>query len=323
MRRYITLDGGTTNTRLYLVEDNNILDSKSLGIGCGNKESPLQYSERIKNGIRDLLSKNSLSENDIHRILASGMITSELGLMSLAHRTAPAGIGELCENSKEVALEEISKIPFFFISGIKTVGESLEECDIMRGEETELFGIVNETGAAGIYVLPGSHSKIVRFNGEGKITDFKSTLTGEMIYALSKSTILSDCVDISLNTIDSQALIDGYKFTEKFGINAALLKPRVLKNIYAKDSVYTYSFFLGTVLFNEIKAILLMPEKKVTIGGRAEIKHALTVLLQNFSSKEIVMLDEKTVSHSTALGAIKIFEHYEKSTEPEINYVSC
>ena len=71
MRRYITLDGGTTNTRLYLVEDNKILDSISLGIGCGNKESALQYSKKIKNAVSELLIKNSLSENDIHRILAS------------------------------------------------------------------------------------------------------------------------------------------------------------------------------------------------------------------------------------------------------------
>ena len=308
MKRYITIDGGTTNTRIYLVENGDVTDTVRINIGFNRPTSREEAVPKIREAIKDLLLKHSLSERDIERIIASGMLTSEFGLYKLDHTIAPAGISELHKNSREVMLEEISTIPFYFVCGVKTVGESLVDLNMMRGEETELMGIRREDDGECIYILPGSHSKLARLDGNGKIIDFKSTLTGEMIAAMTKSTILSTCVDLTANLYEP-ALIEGYDYAKEYGVNETLLKTRTLQGLLKKDKDYLYSFFMGAILCDEIKAIVKMPENKVIISGRAEIKAALSALLKSTSDKTVIELDQKTIDNSTVRGAIKIYEY--------------
>lgn len=306
MKRYITIDGGTTNTRVYLVENCAIRDKRKITIGSGSASAKERLAPEIKRAIDELLHKNGLKEKDIHRILASGMITSELGLYTVAHSIAPIGIDGVRKDSREVMLPEISSIPFFFISGIKTVGDSPLDTNMMRGEETELFGIMD--GGETIYILPGSHNKIIKVDTGGKVTDFMSTITGELIAALIKDTILSVSVDISSDEPSEEGVIDGYLYAEKHGINEALLKPRALKVAGEVDNAYIYGFLMGAVLSGEIAPMLKMQERRVIIGGRKEIKEPLAVLLRRFSDKEITVLDEAAVEASAVRGAIKVFE---------------
>lgn len=308
MKRYITIDGGTTNTRVYLVEDIKIIDTVKIGVGSNNPDSKVRLTAEIKEAVRTLLSSHDLSEKDIHRIIASGMITSEFGLYKLDHAIAPVGIDKLHDGMAEVSLPDISSIPFVFLRGIKTVGDKLFDFNMMRGEETELMGIADSEYGSCIYILPGSHSKIIRTNEKGEIFEFISTLTGEMIAALTKSTILSTCVDLNSKLCD-EGLFEGYDYAYEYGINEALLKTRTLANIMKKDSNYLYSFFLGVVLCDEIKAIIKMTEKTVVISGREEIKHAIATILEKYSDKKVIALDKALVDSSTVRGAIKIYEY--------------
>ncbi|MBQ9733271.1 MAG: 2-dehydro-3-deoxygalactonokinase, partial [Clostridia bacterium] len=221
-----------------------------------------------------------------------------------------AGARELRRGGVSVTLPEITPIPFFFIGGVKTVGDTLAQCDMMRGEETELMGILEGYGEA-VFVLPGSHSKLVRIDADGRIIEFKTMLTGEMIAAVAKGTILESSVDLSISDFDGAALLDGYRYAELHGINETLFKVRVAKNLFGKDAVYTYSFFLGAILKDEIAAILSMREQQVVIGGKAQIKRATAHILREVSDKRVVELDDATVDSSVVLGAIKIFEYSE------------
>lgn len=307
MKNYITVDGGTTNTRVYLVCGGDVVDSVKIAIGSKNIESKAALPAAIRDAIGVILAAHSLSESDIEAVIASGSITSEFGLYTVDHTVAPAGLAELNCGSKRVSLPEISAIPFFFISGVKTLGE-LGECDMMRGEETELMGLIKGCEAC-TYVLPGSHSKLVSVGADGRILKLQTMLTGEMIASISSGTIIANCIDLSLSTFDYEALEAGYSYAVEYGLNEALFKVRVLKNIFGKDILYTYSFFIGAVLKDEIKAIISHSAKSVIIGGRAQIKRATAYLLAKLSDKEIVELDDKTVDSSVVRGAIKIYEY--------------
>ena len=307
MKNYITVDGGTTNTRVYLVCDGEIVDSKKIGIGSKNSTSRSVLIPALRDAIAEILAARGICESEVTAIIASGTITSELGLYTVDHTTAPAGIAELQAASKRVSLPEICAIPFFFISGVKTRGE-LDECDMMRGEETELMGLI-EGGVESMYVLPGSHSKLVSVSADGRIKSLKTMLTGEMIASISSGTILANCVDLSISEFDFEALEVGYEYADRHGLNEALFKTRVLKNIFAKDAVYTYSFFIGVLLKDEIKAILKECAERVIIGGKAQIKRATAHLLSKLSDKEIAVLDDETVDACVVRGAIKIYEY--------------
>ena len=308
MKRYITIDGGTTNTRIYLIENCRVIDTVKINVGSNSPDSKARLSAEIKDKLQSLLDSHNLSEKDIHRIIASGMITSEFGLLKLDHMIAPVGIDKLHDAMVEIALPDISSVPFVFLRGIKTVGDKLFDFNMMRGEETELIGIADSKYGSCIYILPGSHSKIIRINENGEIFEFISTLTGEMIAALTKGTILSTCVDLNSKLCD-EGLFEGYDYAYEYGINEALLKTRTLANIMKKDNDYLYSFFLGVVLCDEIKAIIKMAEKTVVISGREEIKRALATLLEKYSDKKVIALDKALVDSSTVQGAIKIYEY--------------
>ena len=114
MSKYITIDGGTTNTRIILLQDNKLVDAIKINVGARKSiEDKELLKTAIKHAIKELLEKNGLDEKDIACILASGMITSEFGLCHLEHIEAPAGICELNNSIKKMNLGEITEIPFF------------------------------------------------------------------------------------------------------------------------------------------------------------------------------------------------------------------
>ena len=310
MRRYLTLDGGTTNTRLRLVADGEILDTLKISKGArANMEAPGSLDLAVREGIATLLSRCAVTECDVERILASGMVTSEFGLCSLPHAVAPVGIRELHESMHEVILPHISTIPFVFVRGVRLSGEDLSHADMMRGEETELVGI-GDGVANTLYVLPGSHSKLVLTDEKGRICDFSTMLTGEMIYALATSTILKDAIDLSLSSFDEERLTEGCRYAREKGLNEALFKVRILKNLFGASPEACYSFFLGAVLSDEISAICASGASRVVIGGRSQIRNATKILLTACGcDKETVLLDEDTVERSTTLGMIRIYEY--------------
>ena len=308
MRNYIAIDGGTTNTRISLVRDYQVLDTIKINVGARKGiEDKTLLQRSVQEGIEQLLLKNSIKEEDIYKILASGMITSEFGLCNVDHIIAPAGIKELHDNMYETKLEEITGIPFVFIRGVKIMGQSVDETDVIRGEETELIGIMEDAESA--YILPCSQSKIIKTDTEGRIITFSTSLTGEMIAVLSSGTILKDAVNLNVNQLDAAYLLDGYRCCERNGINKALFKVRLLKTQFQKSETQIYSFFMGIILHDEIEEVLRYDVKKIVIAGKKQIKEALSILIQHVSEKEIVCVTDEQAENANIRGMIKIYEY--------------
>ena len=310
MNIYITIDGGTTNTRVMLLLNGALRDTVRLGIGArAGIDGNTELKRELRSAIHTLLSRHRLDESDVECILASGMITSEFGLCHLDHIAAPAGLSELHDSMERVTLPDIASIPFFFIRGVRMHSDSYEQLDVMRGEETELMGILQDQYGECVYVLPGSHSKIIRVDAMGRIVDFTTMMTGEMIGALSQHTILKDAVDLATAELNREYLLRGYDYALEAGINKALFKTRVLKNFVGRDKDEVYSFFLGAVLSAEIAAIVNTETPTVVLGGRAQIRNAMAHILRARDNKRVVCLDDATVHASVAMGAIRVFEY--------------
>ncbi len=59
----------------------------------------------------------------------------------------------------------------------------------MRGEETEIVGLLDLGLEDELIVMPGTHSKWVRVEG-GRIASFETVMTGDVFSALREATIL-------------------------------------------------------------------------------------------------------------------------------------
>ena len=308
MRYFITVDGGTTNTRVSLVKDEQIIDTQKIALGArAGIDGKAPLANALKDAIAQLLKTHGVSENEVERILASGMITSEFGLYTLPHILLPTGLKELHNGMKEVVLEEISPIPFCFIPGVKALGEDFLSSDMIRGEETELMGILDNSNGDCVYVLPGSHSKVIRTDGEGKIQNFSTLLSGEMAQALSENTILKGAVDLSVDSIDVEYLKNGYFYCREHGINQSLFKVRILKVLFGGNPEEIYSFFLGAVLCGEIGEILRYGAETVVIGGKRQLREALAAILNAIGGMRVVTLTEEEVQGSVTRGMLRIY----------------
>lgn len=306
MYNYITIDGGTTNTRISIVSDGKIIDTLKFKSDSNTEK----YKIVIKDNINELLKRNGYEEKDIIRILITGtMATAEFGICPLDYVVTPVNIKMLKKESCEVVMPEISTIPFVVIRGVKTKGDSLDKVDTMRGEESELAGIMSVNDKSCVYMLMGSHSKIITTDDNGNIVDICTMLSGELIEAVSKLTILKNTLVFEESTLDSEYIKKGCNYCFEKGFNEALFKARLLKTVFQESNSQIYSFFLGAILHGEVEYILNSDAKKIVVGGNKFLKDAAFMLLKEYVQCDVMCLSDEVVENAVPLGLVKIFEY--------------
>lgn len=311
MANYITVDGGTTNTRISLVLKGTVADTLFFSVGAGAGEDGRgRLRETVREGIREILQRNGMKESDIRRILASGMITSEFGLYMVPHLSVPAGLAELKRGSAETVLSDISEIPFVFMRGVKTEGETAEETDMMRGEETELMGLSESSPC--VYMLMGSHTKIIRTDERGRIADFHTALTGELMAAVAGHTILKNAFSLEKTEVVPLYLLRGFTYAAEKGLGEALFKVRILRNLFDAAPEEAYSFCLGAVLQNDIRSAMGMGAGRIVVGGNRKLRDAVAILLRHSMAAEVVCLTDEEAKNAVAKGLVRIYEYGEE-----------
>ena len=173
----IAIDWGSSSFRAYLMSpDAHVLDEVASGDGIGSVAAG-GYPATLKRLIgRWLEAHPSLP------VVASGMVGSRHGWREAAYVKCPAGPGEVAAQLTPV---EADGRRVHLAAGLSYVDEDAQP-DVMRGEETEIFGVA-EAGAR-LIVLPGSHSKWVKVDGD-RVVAFKTFVTGELFAALRDHTV--------------------------------------------------------------------------------------------------------------------------------------
>ncbi|MCJ7616534.1 MAG: 2-dehydro-3-deoxygalactonokinase, partial [Desulfobacterales bacterium] len=151
----VTIDCGTTNSRVYIVDENgNVIKRASQKVGV--RDTAINGNNQVlKDGIREVfnraLQEVGISPSKIHCILSSGMITSELGLVEIPHLWAPCNPDTLAANITLVKDLDVfpPSIPLYFVRGIKNFFDpteismkDVETLDFMRGEEVQGAGLL-------------------------------------------------------------------------------------------------------------------------------------------------------------------------------------
>lgn len=280
------MDMGTSNTRLWLHTGEQVLCKKgAFGAGTTKCKGREYLFSAVKELIEQLLAEADMQS--VEEILVSGMGGSELGLCEIPHIALPADIYTLADNVCRRSIPEITEIPFVFVPGLKKEwGTQLE--DIMRGEEVETAGILQQLALNEkiALVLPGTHNKVVLADKDGTITDFKTTLSGELLDNMVQNTILKGQVSHDF-TLQEAALLQGARYAGEYGLGSALFHIRILaKN--GKNVDYCSSFLYGCILEQDIPLVRTMAQnRKILIGGRENLRRAYSLLLNLEGAMEI------------------------------------
>lgn len=195
---FIVIDSGSTQTRLYLVEGKKVIAEQGLALGI-NSGGDIPLKIALAEAITQFAVAQQINLSDIRFIVASGMITSNLGLLEVPHITAPANAKILANAAVRVHDPDILPldVELIFIPGIKNQVDGnqwsdLHSVDLMRGEETQAISLAYQEK----YSLPctvvelGSTTKIIHIDEKKRISGSLTSLSGQVYSAIKKETFI-------------------------------------------------------------------------------------------------------------------------------------
>jgi 2-dehydro-3-deoxygalactonokinase len=323
----LAIDGGTTNTRARLLRGDALVAAATRPVGVrdvamtGSNE-PLATA--LAECVTEIMRQASVRLDAISLVAASGMITSNVGLHEVSHVAAPAGIDDLARRVVAHRFPAIHDLTIHFVPGIKTMPavsadhpasfQQLAHCDIMRGEETETFGILAATGLAGplCLLLPGSHTKLVHVDSDSRITASFTTIAGELMQALAERTILSSSIDWPppAGEPDWCAIDAGAEFARQHGLARAAFVVRLADLVARIDRAARTWFFVGLVIGSDWVELGRWSHAsgglRLLVGGREPLRSVYGRLASRAWRGEVELIDQPIVGVAAAIGAISI-----------------
>lgn len=259
----IGVDWGTSNFRAFrLADDGRVLERRSSPRGILQIESG-RFVEALRDEIGGWLAEGE------ERILLCGMVGSRQGWTGAGYLPCPVGIDDLAAAVIAVSFDGpgVRLVPG--VSGRDAEGVP----EVMRGEETQVAGLLDSCGSDALLCLPGTHSKWVRVS-DGRITDFTTSMTGEVYDVLRKHTILGRTMvheGTTSSGVDREAFLRGVKRSQGeggllhhvFGVRSLAL----MEEVKQEDSA---SYLSGLLIGHEVRSSM-PPGAHVRLVGTASL----------------------------------------------------
>ena len=203
--------------------------------------------------------------------LIAGMAGSQQGWLEAPYCPCPAGFDELAQRLAWVEPSRIAIVP-----GLSFESDGVP--DVMRGEETQVFGALQLLGAQdALIVLPGTHSKWVQVRA-GRIESFATLMTGEFYALLRRHSILARTLPAEDAELHDALSIDLNDDAFDAGVALALRGGSLLHTAFSVRSLALFkrlepsqapSYLSGLVIGEELRSRSLARGAKVVIVGDA------------------------------------------------------
>ncbi len=263
----LAVDSGTTSTRVWVMERGDVLTEVSGHAGArdlARSRDREWLAQRVRELSDEALRASGHEWRSVEAVVAFGMITSELGLMEVPHLDAPVDPGELAAGMQPGDLEKYLPAPVHFVPGVRFDADDLHTADLMRGEETEVAGLLGSGQVAPpfLFVSSGSHTKFIAVDDARRILWCLTTLSGELLWALHRETILAGLVDPKNDIEDFGAVEEGAGLCEEMGLTRALFAARLLNRVQGADPRSCSAFIHGAVAQEDLTALRLALERR-------------------------------------------------------------
>jgi 2-dehydro-3-deoxygalactonokinase len=177
--RLIALDWGTSNLRASLLGEGGRLLERRTAPGGIMAVPDGRFEEALRALCADWLERHPVP------LIASGMIGSRQGWREAPYVACPAAARAVADRLTTVSLSDGATL--HIVPGLHCIGDDAVD-DVMRGEETQLWGA--DLAPASCAVLPGTHSKWAWTGAAGEILRFQTYMTGELYGLLTRHSIL-------------------------------------------------------------------------------------------------------------------------------------
>jgi 2-dehydro-3-deoxygalactonokinase len=271
---FIAVDWGTTNRRAYRLD------------GSGRCVEEFEDDQGIlavaASGFPAAIAEIRERLGDLPLLLA-GMIGSNRGWQDAGYVPAPAGIDQLVAALVWPGEHEA------IVPGVSYLKN--DRADVMRGEEVQLLGGVAAglIDPDGLVCHPGTHNKWVTLRG-GKISAFRTVMTGELFSLLKEHSILSDLLqgEVEPNDVFKDAARYAI-YNEALPADLFSVRARVLLGQAKKEDAASYAS--GLLIGSDVRIGLSLPTAaQVTAVGRPDLTRLYAAAIGE-ASREAVELD--------------------------------
>jgi 2-dehydro-3-deoxygalactonokinase len=259
----IALDWGTSSLRAYLLgPDGHVLDQRSLDRGIMQlSDAPrLIAGHSTGNGFELALDEacgDWLDACPALPIIACGMVGSAQGWQEAPYCPCPARATDVAAGI--IKVHSLRGVDIHLVPGV--IQHSALP-NVMRGEETQIFGLLGSLPAGSrdralLIGLPGSHSKWTRV-AEQRIEHFDTFMTGELFAAVCAHTILGRTQQRG-GPFDVQAFERGVSVAlseeGRIGMLSTLFSARTLGLTGQLPAAQQADYLSGLMIGHELRAL--------------------------------------------------------------------
>lgn len=263
----VALDWGTSSLRgALLAADGQVLEERNFARGILTVDQG-RFPVIFESCFGDWMQPGTLC-------LIAGMAGSQQGWIQAPYCPCPAGFADIAADLAWIEPGRIAIVPGFSI-------EKDGVPDVMRGEETQVFGALQMMGLTDArMVLPGTHSKWVTVANQ-RITDFSSWMTGEFYALLSQHSILARTLPATDGPHNDAAFDQGVAYALRSGsLLHTAFSARTLSLFERMASDALPSYLSGLVIGEELKHQHLKRGASVVLVGAESLTKKYAQALQ-------------------------------------------
>ncbi len=244
-RRRVLCDWGSSRLRAFLEVDGTIVDRREgPGIAIPNVSAMAAFCQTVDPW---------RTSGDFDRVVASGMVGSRNGVVEVPYVAAPVDSQVWADGSVMHQAGELAMTIAAGVRGINYLGAP----DVMRGEETQIFGALEcrlpLMQGNHLMLLPGTHSKWVDVH-DGQITRLQTFITGEL-FALLRDR--SSLLRAGNSPGESDAgFAAGLERGTKAGLAESLFETRSAQLLLDRSQGWGTGFLSGVLIGNEVATVL-------------------------------------------------------------------
>lgn len=254
MSPLLAVDWGTSSLRgALLAPDGQVLEERAFARGILTV-APGEFPAVFDSCFGAWMNPETLC-------LISGMAGSQQGWLEAPYCPCPAGFDGITGQLAWVEPGRIAIVPGLCI---ETGGVP----DVMRGEETQVFGALQLLGLDNArLVLPGTHSKWVTVSNR-RVTDFSTWMTGELYALLRQHSILARTLPATDPAPDAAAFEQGVVHALRSqGLLHTAFSTRTLSLFKRMATDALPSYLSGLVIGEELKSQTLQRGDTVVVMG--------------------------------------------------------
>ena len=271
------------------------------------------FFQHLKKQVEILSEKLSINLHNV-TILISGMASSSIGMEDIPYAMVPFALDGSEAILKHFDAQEYFPHEVILISGVQS------DKDVMRGEETQLIGLLEllepsgNVPAEGIMVFPGTHSKHIYIKN-GRLINFKTFMTGELFNVIGNYSILKNSVnkgDLNkISGIDAQAFKLGLNESRTSNILNGLFTVRTNDLFEKLNKDQNFFYLSGLLIGTELSYLLKNEDCPLLLCSGSNLyefyKHAFDEL---HLSERTTLIPAELVDRAAFAGQRLIFENH-------------